>query len=95
VNNNVGSGFVRDNIAAGTDGNPVISVPGFVNLINNRVGTVSGLGFVDSARRNFRLSLNSPARNKGGNIFPNTDFDDKARPKDALPIKERSRCSGN
>jgi hypothetical protein len=95
LSNNVGAGFVRDNIGAGTGGNPVISAPGFVNLINNRVGTVSALGFVDAARRNFRLSVNSPARNQGGNIFPNTDFDDKARPKDGASDQGAFEGSGN
>jgi hypothetical protein len=85
LSNNVGAGYVRDNVVAGTGGNPVISVPGFVNLTNNRVGTVTDLAFVDAARRNFRLSVNSPAHNQGGSGFPNSDFDDAARPKDGAP----------
>lgn len=85
VSSNVGAGFVRDNIVAGAGGNPVISAPGFVKLINNQVGSVAQLAFVDAARRNFRLKVDSPARNEGGSDFPPTDFDDVKRPKDGAP----------
>jgi len=84
LRSNVGAGLVRDNIVAGPDSNP-IHAPGFVNLINNRVGTVSQMSFLDPGRLNFRLSTNSPARNRGSNIFPAIDFDDVARPKDGAP----------
>jgi len=81
LSGDVGGGLVRDNIVAGPGSNP-IRVPDFVNLINNRVGAVSQLAFVDPARLNFRLQTNSPARNRGSNIFPKIDFDDVIRPKD-------------
>lgn len=82
---NVGSGFVRDNIIAGAAGNPVIVSPSYVKLINNEIGSVTRMAFVDAARENFRLTVNSPARNQGSNDFPATDFDDVSRPKDGAP----------
>ncbi len=85
LSSNVGGGFVRDNIVAGTGSNPTIIVPGFVELLNNRVGVVSQMGFVDSGLQNFRLSVSSPAWNQGSSIFPPTDFDEVARPKDGAP----------
>ena len=80
ISGNAGSGFVRDNLIAGTGGNPVIAVPSSVALINNLVGAVTQMAFVDSLRSNFRLTLNSPARNQGSYVFPAKDFDDHARP---------------
>ena len=77
-----GAGFVRDNIVAGTGSNPVIAVPGFVDVINNRVGSVSQMEFVDPARLNFRLKVGSPARNAATNDFPPNDYADVTRPKD-------------
>ncbi len=82
VNGNVGSGFIRDNIAAGSGTNPVISAPGFIELKNNRVGPISQMEFVDASNRKFRLRISSPARNEGSSDFPLTDFDDIKRPKD-------------
>lgn len=82
VTSNVGAGYVRDNIVAGSGGNPVIKVPGIVKLINNRVGPISQMGFVDPARKNYRLNIRSPARNQGSNVFPDTDFDNVPRPKE-------------
>lgn len=82
VTRNAGAGFVRDNIVAGAGGNPVISVPGFVKLLNNRTGTLSEMQFVDPARLNFHLGVGSPARNEGSDTYPNTDFDDISRPKE-------------
>jgi hypothetical protein len=82
VGSNVGSGFVRDNIAAGSGDNPVISAPGFVELTNNRVGSVADMGFVDPGRGKFRLKSGSPARNEGSSDYPPIDFDDVRRPKD-------------
>ena len=79
---NVGAGFVRDNIVAGTGGNPVIIAPKFVELINNRVGAVSQIDFADPGRLNFRLKVSSPARNQGSNTFPQNDFNDVTRPKE-------------
>lgn len=79
---NVNAGFVRDNLVAGTGGNPVIAVPGIVELINNRVGTVTQMAFVDPLEGNFRLTTKSPARNQGSDVFPTTDFDNKTRPKE-------------
>ena len=82
---NVGSGgYVHDNIIAGVESNP-ISAPGFIKLTNNRVGSVSQMGFVDAARLNFRLNANSPARNKGSDSFPQIDFDNVTRPKGGAP----------
>ena len=85
VGSNAGAGFVRDNIVAGAGTNPVITAPSFVKLINNQIGTVSQLGFVDPSRREFRLKIDSPARNEGSYDFPATDFDDIKRPKDGAP----------
>lgn len=82
LNGNVGSGFIRDNIAAGTGANPVISAPGYVKLTNNRVGSVAEMQFTDPGSRKFRLKITSPARNEGGSDYPGTDFDDVKRPKD-------------
>jgi hypothetical protein len=79
---NVGSGFVRDNIAAGAGSNPVISAPGNVQLINNRIGSISQMGFVNPGGRNFRLTVGSPARNEGSNDYPPNDHDNVSRPKD-------------
>jgi hypothetical protein len=81
VNANVGSGFVRDNIIAGAGGNPVVTAPKYVSLVNNRVGSVAQMDFVDSGRKNFRLKTTSPARNQGSSSFPSHDFDNVARPK--------------
>ncbi len=78
---NVKAGYIRDNIAAGTNGNPVISAPGSMSLTNNRIGTVAQMLFEDASRMDFRLTLNSPARNQGSSGFPQTDFDDASRPK--------------
>ena len=85
LNGNVGAGLLRDNIIAGAGSNPVIIAPGFVKLINNHVGSISQLAFVDAGRGNFRLKVNSPARNEGSSDFPPTDFDDVKRPKDGAP----------
>lgn len=76
--------LVHDNIVAGVDGNP-IHAPSFAKLTNNRVGTVSQMGFVDPARLNFRLGGNSPARNQGSDSFPQIDFDNVTRPKGGAP----------
>jgi hypothetical protein len=84
LRNNVGAGFVRDNIVAGPSTSP-IHAPGFINVINNRVGSVSQISFVNPGLQNFRLNANSPARNQGSNIFPPIDFDDVTRPKDGAP----------
>ena len=81
VNNNAATGFVRDNIVAGVRINPAITVPKFINLLNNRVGSVAQIEFVDPSGLNFRLKVGSPARNQGSSTFPSTDFDDIARPK--------------
>lgn len=82
IGSNVGPGYVRDNIAAGSGGNPVIAAPGFVDVTNNRIGSMSQLEFVDPARLNFRLKSSSPARNEGSNNFPQTDYDGVPRPKE-------------
>lgn len=85
VNKNVGGGRVNDNIVAGTSSNPAISVPGFVNLSNNFVGSVSQSGFVDASRLDFRLTVNSPALNEGSSSHPSKDFADESRPKEGGP----------
>jgi hypothetical protein len=82
VGSNSGSGVIRDNIAAGSGGNPVISAPGYVNLVNNRIGSISEMDFLDPGRKQYRLKSSSPARNGGSNDFPPTDHDDVKRPKD-------------
>jgi hypothetical protein len=82
LTSDVAAGFVRDNIIAGASGNPVIAIPKSVNLVNNRVGTVSQMEFVDPSGLNFRLKVGSPARNQGSSTFPTTDYDDVARPKE-------------
>jgi hypothetical protein len=81
---NVGNGIVRDNIVANAGSNP-ISVPANVTLANNEVGSITQMAFVDPTRFNFRLATGSPARNRGGSGFPQTDFDDVARPQDGAP----------
>jgi len=85
IGSNTGAGFVRDNIAAGSGTNPVITAPVFIKLINNRVGPVSQMAFVDPSRKQFRLKISSPARNDGSSDFPPTDFDDIKRPRDGAP----------
>ncbi|MGH8252317.1 MAG: choice-of-anchor Q domain-containing protein [Steroidobacteraceae bacterium] len=85
LTSNVGTGFVRDNVVAGSGSNPVIAAPGFVQLLNNSIGAVTQMAFVDAIRLNFRLSVNSPGWNQGGNPFPKTDFNDVARPKHGAP----------
>jgi hypothetical protein len=81
---NVGAGFVSDNIVADAGGT-AIKAPGFVKLSNNRIGSASQMGFVDSAQLNFRLRLDSAARNKGESLRAQTDFDDVNRPQDGAP----------
>ena len=85
IGSNTGAGLVRDNIAAGSGGNPVITAPGFVKLVNNRSGAVSQMEFIDPTRKQFRLKISSPARNEGSTDFPPTDFDDVKRPRDGAP----------
>ncbi len=92
---NVGPGFVRDNIAAGTGGNPVIKAPKFVDLTNNRVGSVAQMEFVDPVRKNFRLKVSSPARNEGTNGFPPIDYADVKRPKDGAGDQGAYEGSGS
>ncbi len=82
VTRDAAAGFVRDNIAAGTGSNPVISVPGHVELLNNRTGSVAQMEFVDPSRMDFRLKSSSPARNEATNGFPPMDHSDVARPKE-------------
>ena len=84
LSSNVGTGSVRDNIIAEAGSNP-ISAPSIVRLTNNRVGSLSQMSFVDPERLNFRLRADSPARNQGGAEFPQTDYDDVARPQDGAP----------
>jgi hypothetical protein len=79
---NVGDGFVRDNIAAGSGTNPVIIVPKWVEIRNNNVGSVAQMDFVNPSSSNYRLKVGSPARNQGTENFPAKDFGDVARPKD-------------
>lgn len=85
IGSHTGAGFVRDNIAAGSGGNPVISAPKSMQLTNNRIGSVSDMGFDDPGRKRFRLKSSSPARNDGSNDYPPIDFDDVRRPKDGAP----------
>src|SRR5262245_47974589 len=81
---NVGNGSARDNIVANS-GSSAIAVPGIITLTNNVVGSVSEMAFVDAQEHDFRLTTGSPGRNKGGSNFPETDFDDVARPQDGAP----------
>jgi hypothetical protein len=85
VRENAGEGFVRDNIVAGVGVNPAISVPGFVELQNNLIGPVTQMQFLDPDDLDFRLNVQSPARNQGGATYPPTDFDDVARPQGGAP----------
>jgi hypothetical protein len=73
--------FVRDNIIADAASGP-IKAPASVSKINNRIGAVSQMDFIDAPRFDFRLKETSPARNAGGDTFPYVDFDDVARPVD-------------
>lgn len=82
VLSNVGPGYVRDNISAGAGQNPVIKAPKQVQLVNNQVGSVASLQFVDPSRKDFRLKTGSPARNQGTSSFPDDDFDNVQRPKE-------------
>jgi len=82
LGSNVGSGgYVRDNLIAGLESN-AIRPSGSTKLINNLVGSVAQMDFVDPGRLNFRLTKNSPARNQGSNAFPQIDFDNVTRPKE-------------
>ena len=81
---NVAAGFVRDNIIAGT-GTAPIQAPSSCKQTNNRVGGISEMHFIDADGKNFRLRSDSPARNVGSDGFPDTDFDDRARPQDGVP----------
>jgi hypothetical protein len=81
---NVGNGIVRDNIVASAGSNP-ISVPANIALANNEIGSVAEMAFVDAGQRDFRLTSGSPGRNSGGSGFPQTDYDDVARPQDGAP----------
>lgn len=81
IKSNAGSGFIRDNIAAGAGSNPVITAPNQVQLVNNEVGSVAQLQFVDPTRKDFRLKTGSPARNQGSSTYPDDDFDNVSRPK--------------
>jgi hypothetical protein len=85
VSGNSKPGFVRDNIVAGAGANPAIIVPGFIDLTNNLVGSVSQMDFVDAGRQNFRPKANSPAVNQGSNSYPQFDHDDVRRPKNGAP----------
>lgn len=81
VGGEASDGFVRDNLVANASSKP-ISAPASVSELNNRVGAVSQMGFVDPGARDFRLGPDSPARNAGSNTFPTVDFDDVSRPQD-------------
>jgi len=82
LSKNVGEGYVRDNIVAGTGSNPAIVAPRFVDLINNQVGSVASMQFSDPGRLDFRLKVGSPARNSGSADYPATDYADVSRPKE-------------
>jgi hypothetical protein len=84
MSGSVAPGYVKDNIISGVDGTP-IQAPSVVIQSNNRAGVVSAMLFVDAERKNYRLRPDSPARNKGSDGFPDTDFDDRARPQDGVP----------
>jgi hypothetical protein len=85
LTSNVGEGFVRDNVVGGSSSNPAIEAPGFVELLNNFVGSNAQIGFEDPTNLNFHLGVTSPAWNLGSEDFPPTDFDDEARPRDGAP----------
>lgn len=95
VTSDAGSGYVRDNLAAGTASNPVISAPKHVDLVNNRVGSVAQMEFVDPSRNDFRLKIGSPARNEATNGFPPTDHADVARPKEGAADQGAFEGSGS
>jgi hypothetical protein len=84
LTSDVAGGSVHDNIVAGSGGNAIV-IPPSVRQANNEVGTIAQMGFVNATQRNFRLTAGSPGRNRGGTGFPQTDFDDVARPQDGAP----------
>jgi len=95
VTSNVSPGFVRDNILAGTGGNPVLKAPSYVDLVNNRIGAVTQMGFVNPSQGNYRLTIGSPARNDGSNVFPDNDFAGVLRPKEGSADQGAFEGSGN
>jgi hypothetical protein len=84
LTSNVGTGLVSDNIIADAGGT-AIKAPSSVKLSNNRVGSASQMGFVRPEQMDFRLRLDSAARNHGESLRAQTDFDDVARPQDGAP----------
>jgi hypothetical protein len=81
---NVGTGLVSDNIIADAGGTAV-KAPSWVKLSNNRIGSVSQMGFVSPEQLDFRLRLDSAARNRGESLRAQTDYDDVDRPQDGAP----------
>ncbi len=81
VGREASNGFVRDNLVADSVDAP-IRVPASVKAINNRVGSVAQMQFVDASALNFRLEATSPARNAGSEVFPPADYDGTPRPQD-------------
>jgi hypothetical protein len=80
VNPNVLRGAIRDNIVADAGSAP-ISAPEVVEGVNNRIGSVTSIGFVDAIRMDFHLREDSPARDSGStSLFPSYDFDGESRP---------------
>ena len=84
VGGDAAGGFVRDNIVADAVGTDV-KAPANVSATNNRIGTVTQMGFVGASANNFRLLSTSPARNAGSSGAPATDFDGVSRPQGGAP----------
>ena len=84
LTSNVGTGLVSDNIIADAGGT-AIKAPSSAKLSNNRVGSASQMGFVSPEQLDFRLRLDSAARNHGESLRAQTDFDDVNRPQDGTP----------
>jgi hypothetical protein len=75
-------GFVRDNIVAESR-RLNIRAPSNVSQINNRVGSVSQMGFVNASSMNFKLAPASSARNAGSSTSsPYDDYAGVKRPQE-------------
>jgi len=77
-------GILKDNVLA--DCVTPVSAGGGASSVNNLSGTTASMQFVNAASRNYRLTVNSPAKDTGTTpVFPFTTFDhdDVARPQGA------------
>lgn len=80
-NSEVSQGVARDNIVVDTTSGPLSL--GNNQSVNNRTGTSASMRFADTARLNFGLTTDSPARNSGSvSGFPASDFRGLNRPQE-------------